>query len=90
MKKQSRRKVPAFATEAEEAEWWFQNRKVHENQLVAAANTGEAQILTREKLSRLRKRDCLTRPILSRCWMRRWWRGERRCRRVGVPRSRRG
>ena len=47
---QVRRAIPAFGTEAEEAEWWFQNRKVHENQLVAAANTGEAQILTREKL----------------------------------------
>jgi predicted DNA binding CopG/RHH family protein len=50
MKKQSRRAIPAFATEAEEAEWWFQNRKEHEKQLVAAAKTGEAQILTREKL----------------------------------------
>ncbi len=99
---QVRRAIPAFGTEAEEAEWWFQNRKVHENQLVAAANTGEAQILTREKSmeriaasrkapapvvalripqsiwrwlgSRPRKRDCLTRPILMRSCMRRWWR----------------
>jgi hypothetical protein len=50
MKKQSRRAIPAFATEAEEAEWWFQNRKEHEEQLAAAAKTSEAQILTTEKL----------------------------------------
>ena len=49
MKKQLKRTVPAFATEAEEAEWWFQNRKVHEKQLVAAGKTGEAQILTTER-----------------------------------------
>ena len=42
MKKQPKRAVPAFATEAEEAEWWFQNRKVHEKQLVAAGKTGES------------------------------------------------
>lgn len=47
---QVRRAGPAFATEAEEAEWWFQNRKVHEKELVAAARTGEAQILTKERL----------------------------------------
>jgi hypothetical protein len=28
MKKLSRRAIPALATEAEEAEWWFRNRKV--------------------------------------------------------------
>ena len=50
LKKQPKRTVPAFATEAEEAEWWFQNRKVHEKQLVAAGKTGEAQILTKERL----------------------------------------
>jgi predicted DNA binding CopG/RHH family protein len=50
MKKQPKSTIPAFATEAEEAEWWFQNRKVHEKQLVAAGKSGEAQILTKERL----------------------------------------
>jgi predicted DNA binding CopG/RHH family protein len=50
MKKQTKRIVPAFATEAEEADWWYRNRKVHDKELVAAVRSGEAQILTREKL----------------------------------------
>src|SRR5713101_3336722 len=50
MKKQSKRIVPAFATEAEEADWWYKNRKIHDKQLLAAAKSGEAQILTKEKL----------------------------------------
>ena len=50
MKKQTKRVVPAFATEAEEADWWYKNRHVHDKQLVAAVKSGEAQILTKEKL----------------------------------------
>jgi predicted DNA binding CopG/RHH family protein len=52
MKKQTRTKriVPRFATEAEEADWWYQNREVHGKELLAAVKSGEAQILTREKL----------------------------------------
>ena len=50
MKNQTRRIVPRFATEAEEADWWYQNRKVHDKDLLAAVRSGEAQILTREKL----------------------------------------
>jgi hypothetical protein len=46
----NRRIVPRFATEAEEAEWWYQNREVHGKDLLAAVKSGEAQILTREKL----------------------------------------
>ena len=34
--KQTRRIVPTFATEAEEAEWWYKNRNVHGKQLLAA------------------------------------------------------
>lgn len=50
MKKQSKRVVPAFATEAEEAEWWFKNRNVHDKQFLEAVKSGEAQVLTKERL----------------------------------------
>jgi len=42
--------VPKFATEAEEAEWWFKNRKAHDKLFAAAVGEGEAQVLTQEKL----------------------------------------
>ncbi len=48
--KQPRRIAPPFATEAEEAQWWFDNRKKHGQQMLAAAKSGEAQTLTKEKL----------------------------------------
>ena len=50
MKKQTKRIVPKFATEAEEAEWWYKNRNVHGKQLLAAVKTGEVKVLTKEKL----------------------------------------
>ncbi len=50
IKKQTTRTVPAFASEAEEAEWWYKNRNVHGKQLLAAVKSGEAQVLTKEKL----------------------------------------
>lgn len=50
MKKQSKRAVPAFASEAEEAAWWFENRKSHDREFTAAVKKGEAQVLTGEKL----------------------------------------
>jgi|ERR1035438_4087705 predicted DNA binding CopG/RHH family protein len=53
MKKQSNRTVPAFASEAEEAAWWYENRKTHDLEFVGAVEKGEAQVLTGE---RLRKR----------------------------------
>ena len=49
-KKQAKRIVPAFATEAEEAEWWYKNRNVHGKQLLAAVKSGETQVLTKGKL----------------------------------------
>jgi predicted DNA binding CopG/RHH family protein len=48
MKKQ--RVIPAFATEVEEAEWWYKNRHIHGKQLLAAVKNGEDRVLTREKL----------------------------------------
>ena len=50
MKKPTKRTVPRFATEAEEADWWYKNRHIHDKQLLEAVKSGEAQILTREKL----------------------------------------
>lgn len=50
MKKQTKRIVPWFATAEEEADWWYKNRKVHDKELLDAVRSGEAQILTREKL----------------------------------------
>ena len=46
----TKRIVPMFATEAEEAEWWYKNRNIHGKELLAAVKSGEAQILTKEKL----------------------------------------
>ena len=46
----TKRIVPAFATETEEAEWWYKNRNIHGKQLLAAVKTGEAQVLKKEEL----------------------------------------
>ncbi len=48
--KKSKRAVPAFATEAEEAAWWYENRNQHGKELLAAVKSGEAQVLTKAKL----------------------------------------
>lgn len=48
--KGSRRIVPKVATEAEEADWWYQNREAHGKDLLNAVRKGEAQVLTKEKL----------------------------------------
>ena len=50
MEEQPKRGIPAFATEAEEAAWWYENRNIHGKQLLAAVKSGEAQVLTKEKL----------------------------------------
>jgi predicted DNA binding CopG/RHH family protein len=50
MKTQTRIIVPKFATEAEEADWWYKNRHVHDKIMHAAIKSGQAQILTKEKL----------------------------------------
>ena len=42
--------VPNFATVAEEAAWWYQNRERHGKIMRTAIKSGEAQILTQEKL----------------------------------------
>jgi hypothetical protein len=50
MKKQSKRSVPAFASEAEEAAWWYENRKSHDKEFAAAVENRKAEVLTGKKL----------------------------------------
>ena len=50
LEKKTKRVIPAFATEAEEAAWWYENRNLHGKELLAAVKSGEAQVLTKEKL----------------------------------------
>ena len=50
MKKQSKRTVQAFNSEAEEAAWWYKNRKSHDRGFAAAVESGEARVLTQQKL----------------------------------------
>jgi predicted DNA binding CopG/RHH family protein len=47
---QPKRVIPPFATEGEEAEWWYKNRNMHGKHLLSAVKNGEAQVLTKEKL----------------------------------------
>jgi hypothetical protein len=42
--------VPKFATEAEEADWWFKNRELHGKIMLAAARRGETKTLSKELL----------------------------------------
>ena len=50
MKSPSKRHVPAIASESEEDAWWYENRKSHDREFIAAVENGEAQALTGEKL----------------------------------------
>ena len=50
MQGQPKRAIPAFATEAEEAEWWHKNRNIHSRQLLAAVRNDGTQVLTKEEL----------------------------------------
>lgn len=50
MKEQKRIVVPKFATEADEADWWYKHRKAHDIILAAAVKSGEARILTKGRL----------------------------------------
>ena len=45
-----KRTVPAFSTEAQEAAWWYKNRKKLDKELIAAARAGELKMLDRKTL----------------------------------------
>lgn len=57
--------IPKFASEAEEADWWYANREKIADDVVAASAAGEAKILTGEKL-RERLSAAKARPITIR------------------------
>jgi len=42
--------VPKFKNEAEEAAWWYANREFHGKQMLAAVRSGDAQVMTKDKL----------------------------------------
>ena len=71
MKKQPKRNdeigiVPKFATEAEEADWWYQNREAHGKDLLEAVRKGGVQVLTKEKLlARLAASKRAAAPMVS-------------------------
>jgi hypothetical protein len=44
------RVIPRFASEAEEADWWYKNRNAHGKHFLAAVKNGDAKVLTKEKL----------------------------------------
>jgi predicted DNA binding CopG/RHH family protein len=48
--KKKERALPAFKSEAEEAEWWHKNRKRLDNDLLVAAKKGEVKRLDRSTL----------------------------------------
>jgi hypothetical protein len=50
MEKLRKRVLPKLATEAAEAQWRHNNRRIHGKQMHAAVTSGEAQLLAREKL----------------------------------------
>ena len=55
--------VPAFATEAQEADWWDKNRKKLDKDLFKAARGGELKVLDRETLLRRIARSKASRVI---------------------------
>jgi predicted DNA binding CopG/RHH family protein len=44
------RRIPGFATEAEEARWWYDNRKELDKDLKRAAQEGRLRVLDRKTL----------------------------------------
>jgi predicted DNA binding CopG/RHH family protein len=46
-----KRMVPTFATEAQEAKWWYKNRKEIDQDVVKAARAGELNVLDRKTLN---------------------------------------
>ena len=40
-----KRMIPAFPTEAQEADWWYKNRRMLDKDFVKAARSGELKVL---------------------------------------------
>ncbi|MBV9265917.1 MAG: hypothetical protein JO061_07100 [Acidobacteriaceae bacterium] len=60
----TKRTIPKFTSEAEEAEYWDNNRPKISRDLREAASTGEAKVLTRDRLGA--RPQSKTRPITIR------------------------
>ena len=58
-----KRIVPAFPTEAQEADWWFKNRRKLDKDLGEAARAGELTVLDRKTLLRRVARSKASRVI---------------------------
>jgi predicted DNA binding CopG/RHH family protein len=66
IEERAKRVMPAFATAREEADWWYANRARDGKRMLAAVKTGEAQVLTREKLlSRLAASRKTPSPVVA-------------------------
>ncbi len=48
--KQPKPVMPVFATEAEEADCWYENRNTHGKQMLDAVKNTEGQVLTKGRL----------------------------------------
>lgn len=57
-----KRVIPKFVTEAEEADWWHENRTAISRDLKDAVKKGEARILTKEII----KERLASRPVTIR------------------------
>lgn len=66
LKQKTKPAMPAFATEAEEAAWWYANREQHGKELLAGVKTGEAHVLTKAKLQeRITSSKKASAPVVS-------------------------
>ena len=60
----SKRKVPAFKSEAEEAQWWYKNRARLDRDFLEAAGKGELERLDQRAL-KARLAACSSPPARS-------------------------
>ena len=65
-KRQDQPAIPPFANEADEAAWWYANRNKHGKQLLTSIKSGDAQVLTKDKLlARLALSKKKAAPVVS-------------------------
>ena len=58
-----KRIIPAFPTEAQEADWWYKNRKTLDGDFEKAARNGELKVLDRKALLRRVERSKTSKVI---------------------------